>query len=360
MIFVYAFILNLATFFQLTTQAIRQFNFLTMLNVSRGIAFLALIVLLFAVGYLEYQYVIIVLLASYLLFLIIMAVRYHRYLWGNVYAAPSVLEVGKININAGLFILLGNFVFVIFCTLDRLLVSAFFTIEQFAVYAFAMAVVNIALTFIKATSDVLFPYLSAAAPTQRSITYQLVKLVIILCWAAFLCAYFPLAVLIEAYLPLYTTSLPIIKIMLCTVGFSSLILILQINYYWLYLKQRQYFIMGIIGLTIAIMLVLISIKMRGSLESVAIAILISFLVWHIINLLSLKKVTGESGRKMSRDIIIMGCYFAGFWLSDFIGDGFIIHMIIYGSVYCILTWLLLRNEIRELVMIANRLRKRHE
>ncbi|MCJ7654168.1 MAG: hypothetical protein MUO97_02515, partial [Dehalococcoidia bacterium] len=73
MVCIYAFIANLVTFFMFTTQATRQFRLLTVLNVGRGFAFLALIVLIFVSGHLEYQYVIIAGLATYLLFMFALA-----------------------------------------------------------------------------------------------------------------------------------------------------------------------------------------------------------------------------------------------------------------------------------------------
>jgi O-antigen/teichoic acid export membrane protein len=356
MIFAYAFIQNLIYFFIFTTQAIRQFRLLTVLNVVRGLVFLIFIVLLLISGHLEYHYVIVASLASSFLFMFALAVRYRRYLWRNHAPAPSLASFGKRNINIGVFILLGNFIFVVFFTLDRLLVSSFFAIERFAVYAFAMAVAQLAFIFIRAVADVLFPHLSAAAHEQRTRAYQMGKRLIILCWALFLGAYFPLAALIQFYLPHYTGSLPIIKILMGTMGLSSLILILHANYYRLYRKQRQYFSMGITALALAVLLALIAIKTLGTLESVAIAMLISFFVWYIINSLSLKSVTGESGRKIGKDLMIMGCYVAGFWFASFLGNWVIAQMLIYAGFFLVISFGFFSSDITSLLSMVRRSR----
>jgi O-antigen/teichoic acid export membrane protein len=257
-----------------------------------------------------------------------------------------------------MFILLGNFVFLLFWSLDRLLVSSFFAIEQFAVYAFAMTVVNIAFIFIKAVADVLFSHLSAAAPEQRTGVYQVSKRVLILCWAAFLGVYFPLTALIEFYLPHYTGSLPIIKILMGTVGLSSLILMLHVNYYRLYRKQRQYFLWGITALALAVLLALIAIKMLGTLESVAIAMLISFWVWYIINELSLKAVTAESSRKIWKDVMIMGCYFSGFWIASFLSDWFIAQALLYIGFFLVISFGFFGTDLNNLLSIVKRSRNK--
>ena len=354
MICISAFIINLAYLFIITTQAIRKFRLLTVLYVGRGFAFLVITSLLFATGHIEYQYIIVAFMTAYLLLLIVFAIRYQRYLSGKDAQIISLFSYGNSNIKTGIFIYLGHIIFAIFLTVDRLLVTAFFTIEQFAIYAFAAAVINFVFVFIRAIAEVLFPHLSMAATQQRTKAFLLGKRVLIFCWAIFLCAYFPLAALIEFYLPQYTPSLPLIKIMLGTLGFSSMILILHVNYYRLYQKQRQYFIVGITALALAVLLVLLGIKMIGSLESVAIAILISFVAWWIINELSLKLVTGESGGKIVKDLMIMGCYFAGFWFSFFLSDRIFVEMVLYLVFFLIIGLIFLRTDLRDLLFIVRK------
>ncbi|MGA2158552.1 MAG: hypothetical protein ABSG90_04975 [Dehalococcoidia bacterium] len=350
LIFIYAFVMNMVNLFLFVAQATRQFRLLTILDVSRGLIFLAVVIMLFVAGHLEYQFVIVAWVIAYFLFMIALALRYRRYLAG-IHSPDQVISFGFKNAKVGIFILLGGFVFVTFCSLDRLLVSSFFTIEQFAVYAFAMAVAQIAFTFIKAAADVLFPHLSAAGSEQRTRAYQLGKRLLIFCWAVFLGAYFPFNALINSYLPHYVDSLPILKILLGSVGFSSLILILQVNYYRLYRKQRQYFIVGIIALAFAFILALAFIKIIGTLESVAIAILIGFFAWYIVNGLILKEVTGENGVKTWIDFGIMGCYLAGFWFISSLSMSLILQLMLYIGFFIVVTWLLLRATVRDALLV---------
>ncbi|MBT9141585.1 MAG: hypothetical protein DDT30_02185 [Dehalococcoidia bacterium] len=353
MILIYAFVTNLAAFFTWTSMAVRKFKLLTAVNVGRGLAFLILIVLLFASGYLNYQYVILASLTAFLLALFVLAFWFRQYLWGEVPSISSLWAYGKENINIGIFVLLGNFVVVLFLTIDRLMVSSFFPIEQFAIYAFGLVAAMIAYTFVGAVSQVLFPNLSAMTTELRTRAYQLGKPAIILAWAAILTIYFPLTGLIKFYLPHYVASLPIMQILLCTVGFGSLIQILHISFYLAYRKQRQYFLWGITALALSAMLNILAIKIFGTLESVAIATLISFVIWYIINELSLSSAVGESNSELGRGLVIMGSYLGGFWLASFLADWFIAQMFIYIGFFCVVTWLLLRSEIRQLVTVAN-------
>ena len=354
MIVAYAFILNLVVFFTLTTQAIRKFKLLTAVNVGKGAIFLLFVILLFTIGYLDYHHVILASLTALLLSLFAFAFWFRKYLWGKMFSLSSLWTYGRENIKIGIFVLLGNFTALLFLTIDRLMVSSFFPIEQFAIYAFALTIAMITYTFVGAISQVFFPYLSGIAPELRTTAYQLGKPAIILAWAAILTIYFPLTWLIGFYLPHYVASLPIMQILLCTVGFGSLIQILHVNYYKAYRKQQQYFLWGIMALALSATLNFLAIKVWGTLESVAIATLISFGVWYIINELSLRSVVNQSSSELGKTLVILGSYLGAFWLASFLADWLVAQMLIYIGLFCSISWLLLHHEVKELVAMASR------
>ena len=357
MILACAFVINLADFFINTARAFKRFRLLTAANVGKGLTFLALVVALFVAGYLNYHYVVFAFLASHLIFLSIFAYWFRKYLRGEKPSISSLWAYGKENINIGIFVLFGNLIGVLFLTTtDRLMVSLFFPIDQFAIYALASAMIAMVYIFVKAASDVVFPYISAVAPQLRSRAYHLGKSAIILLWAAILVIYFPIVWLIESYLPQYVASLPLMKILLCTVGFGSLIQILHVNYYKVYRKQRQYFLWGITALAFSVMLNLLAIKTLGTLESVAIATLTSFIVWYLINELSLKSVVGKTNAGLYKSIGVFACYIGAFWIASLLVDWFLAQMLIYFCFFCLVTWLFLRHQVRELSLIASEIR----
>lgn len=358
MILAFAFVFDLGFLFIFAAQAARRFKLLTAANVGKGLASLILIIVFFVASKLDYTHVIFALLASQLFFTFALVFWFRRYLGGKITSPPSMWAYGKENIGIGIFVLLGNFVITLFFTIDRLMVSSFFPIDQFAIYAFATAVVIITYAFVAAVSGVFFPYLSAASHELRTRAYRLGKPTIILAWAGILAVYFPVNLLVRFYLPQYTTSLPLVQILLCTVGFGSLIQILHVNYYMAYRKQRQYFLCGIAALAVLAVLVFAAIKIWGTLESVAVATIISFGVWYIVNELSLKSVVGESIRGLLKSILVICGYMGAFWVSILIADRLIAQMLIYVCLFALLTWLFSRNTIKELAVIAREIIRR--
>ena len=335
-VLVFAFINNVAYFFQYTSQAVKRFKGLTSLNVGRGLSFLVLIMIMFFTGHKQFHAVITAFLFSHLLLLTAFLIWYRKYLLKKTKPIPT-WEYGKKNIHTGFFVLLGNLVLILFLTMDRLVVGSFFTIKQFAIFAFAVAVTNIVYTFVKAISDVFFPFISGTASPFRNRAYQLGETTIILSWSAFIFFYFPIIFVIERYLPHYMASLPLLKILLCAVGFGSLVFILHVNYYKLHRKQRQYFLRALFALTLSIGLNIIAILIFGTLESVAVASLLSFSFWYAINEMSLRQILGKKISDIWGRLAIIILYIGAFWLSASIGKGLIIGGLSYVIFYCLIT-----------------------
>jgi O-antigen/teichoic acid export membrane protein len=357
MVLAYAFILNMRSFFQFTAQAVRKFRGLTAVNVGTSLTFLITIICLFTFGYLDYTYMVYGFLLTSALGLAALVLWFREYLQGSNQSFSPLLSYGRETLGIGIFVYLGDLVTALLLTVDRLMINSFFPIEQFAIYAFALTGAMVAYTFVGAVAQVFFPYLSASATSLRTRAYQLAKPGLILAWAATLAVYFPITKLIEFYLPHYTASLPIMQILLCTVGFGSLIQILHANYYKAYRKQRQYFLWGITALGLSAILTLLAIRIFGTLQSVAIAALISFGVWYVVNELSLKSVVEEESKELWRGLGIVCCYLGAFWLASFLADWFVAKMLIYIGFFSLITWLLLGSEVKELAGVADGLRR---
>ena len=354
----YALAENVFTFFTYVGQSIRKFSPLTAIYVARGALFLILIVIFLLLKRLDYVVVIYCFVLSFFLCLALFVYWFRHYLWKSNDTIKRIWKYGLKNINVGIYILCGNFIVVLFLTIDRLMVNSFFSIEQFAFYAFALAVVIVAYTFIKAVSDVFFPYISGSHFDSRTGIYSTGKNILILSGAIALMLYFPLVKLIEIFLPRYVDSLMIIRILVGTVGFSSIIQILHVNYYKLFGKQKLYFLWGIIALAIAVVLNLLAIKIWSSLLSVAVATLISFVIWYILNEFSLRRTLDIPNKEIFKGIAAIILYLGAFWISIVV-DFLLWQFFIYTGLCLVITALLLRRETKLIVSeIINHILKR--
>lgn len=355
----YAIIFNLTSFFRFTAQAVKRFKIVTVINISRQAIFLLIIIIMIIyLGYFEYYYAIFAMLTSYLIALVIFSFSFRKYLFKSRNSRFSLWDYGKENISIGSFVLMGNLIVILFFTIDRLMVSSFFSIKQFAIYGFSLTVATTVYIFVRAVSQVFFPYLSGLKAQLRTKTYRLAKPFLIISWAAILSTYFPLTQLIRSYLPQYAPSLVIIPVLLCTGGFGSIIQVLHVNYFKTYHKQRQYFLCGITAFVLAATLNIVAIRFWGTLESVALATLISFSGWYTLNELILKSISGQNNMNIFKGLAVICSYLSVFLLVPLISDSIIYQMLIYIIFFLFITWIALGPEVKELTKIAKNLRRK--
>jgi len=351
LILIYALIANVSTLFMFIFQAVKKFKLLTIFNIGRQAIFLVLLIPIIILGFATYFYVIVAMLCTFLatLILFIMSMKIKPMKESSHFSSAWLF--GKSNINIGIYILSGNFIYIIFTTIDRLLVNYHFSIVDFAIYNFSVSVSTSVYTLVSAVSQVFFPYLAALEDDAKTYIYQMTKPAVTLFWAATLIIYFPFTKFIEFYLPNYLESLPILKILLCTVGFCAPIQILHINYYKAYKKQKLYFINGAIALVFAFILYLVIIQLYGTLISIAFVTLISFLFWYLVNIISLRSIFKETTKQMMIDIAVIGCFVIGFFISFFIFEYFLYQMIVYVILFIIITRVFLKNQMAELLQM---------
>jgi len=358
---IYAFIWNMATFFILASQATRRFRLLTILNTGRGTLLIAAIIALIITGALTYQSVVYSSIGVALVMLLVFVYVFRRYFNHRPVIEPAeqisqaetlkpgILPYIRENIRVGYLVLGGNLVLAFFLTADRLVVSSFFSVKDFAIYNFAVMISMSVYTMVVALSSVLFPYLAAATSEQRHAIHALSKPALIIIWALLLSLFFPLSWLVRLYLPQYESSLPIIQIWLCTVGFGSLTQILQINYFKVYRKQRQYFVLGITNLIITTGMILLSVNIWGTLESAAYASLAGFAIWYVVNEFSLKSILKLSHRNIFKSTAVIIGILLAFHASSILVLGPLLQMLIYLVLITLITWLFLKAEITEIL-----------
>jgi len=351
MILIYTIIWNISYLFIGISMAIRQFISLAIVNVVRGTVFFLLVVIGCIYNQLNPLLVTIFFIFAQLIALLVFIVYYRSYLKPVRITGISWFQYGLKYIKTGVFVLLGSYVVTFFLTMDRLLVSNNFPIGEFAIYAFAVSAMVPANQIIRAISEVFFPHISSARTDSNPAIYSLTKSLLIMAYGVILVLYFPITELIQILLPQYVNSLTIVKLLFCTIGFSSLIQILQTNYYLINRMQRSYLIYGIIAIVILVIMDIAAIKIVGTLSGVAIATQFGFVLWFIINEIKLHSVTKTSYKELGKDILSYILYSVPFLAVGLISDSIVIQMIIYIGVCVLVTTLLFRNEVIYLIRL---------
>jgi len=355
----YAFVYDFGFLFIFAAQAVRNFKLIALVNIIRSVIVFAAIIFILATGHNFYNLVILALICGQLIFSIIMVLQYRKYLMTKVseISINSMWQQAKLNFRIGIFILLGNLIIVLYTTFDRLIINTFFSVEQFAIYSFAMSIVLIAYIFVSAVSQVFFPYLARVGTELRVKAYQLGKPSIIIIWCCILAAYYPAVWLINLYLPQYTESIAILKILLCTVVFGGLIQILHVNYYMSFQRQKKYFLFALASLAVLAILIVLTLVLNRTLQNVALATLVGFGVWYFVNEIYLNNMLGFGYKPMLKDLFLIVIILIIFTGSSLVSASIIVQLLVYLVVVAAVVFVFLRKEIIELVSVVNFIRR---
>lgn len=355
-----AILVNLLTFFMVIAQSVKQFKIITKANIINGSLFLLVILIILSYSIQGYISLIFATIIVNLIVLSLFIIHYRDFLFHQNRFKKPLLRYVADNIGIGIFLLLGNFTALLFVTIDRVTVGSFFPITQFAVYAFAMTMCGLATVFLQAVAQVFFPYLAGSSGETRTKAYNLLRPTLVIFWAGVLAAYFPFSVWIRYYLPHYAESLPLMAILLCTVGFSGQINILHANFFKVYLKQRAYFVLAGISLIVGVVLNLLAVFLFGTLTAVATMAVVSFSLWYLLNELALRHLVGVSSGEVVRWVLVIGAYIGAFLGAYTVAETWVIGFGVYAVLFAGITVVCLRRETEQLRSMFREIIKRKE
>lgn len=346
-----AIIVNMLTFFLFIAQATRRFRLVTTANIGRGLLFIIFTLFIFINGYFSYFSLILATMIAEIIIIFLFVFHTRDCLFYHSTNRKSLVQYGRENIGVGIFVLLGNLTAVIFATIDRLTVGSFFSITQFAVYTFSMTMCGLATIFLQAVAQVFFPYLSGSSTETRTKAYGLLKPTLIIFWASVLIAYFPFSYWIRHYLPHYSNSLPLMAILLCTVGFSAQINILHANFFKVNRKERAYFVISGMSLIGAGILNLLAVSLLGTLKAIASIAVVNFSLWYILNEMVLRDLVAISFKEIVKWVLVISAYIGAFIGTYSVAKTWIFGFGIYGVLFTGITAVCLHKEAEQLWII---------
>ena len=181
----------------------------------------------------------------------------------------------------GFPLLIANLCSSLILAIDRQFVNALFDTDTYAIYAFAYNMLALITTALAAISTVLYPTLKRTSHDALKNNYSLLNEAILV--IVFICViiYFPLCWFIPWFLPKYTDSLPIFRIILPGLAVSSSVTIIMHNYYKTEGKELMFFIKSIVILALSAAANIAAYLIFKTTISISIASIAVMLVWYV-------------------------------------------------------------------------------
>lgn len=257
------------------TNRIKEYSFIIILGRS---AFLLLLIIAFYIKELSFRYFIYCELLCQTIELCVSVVICHDI----VFTKPVPLKKGLYeafeNIKVGINLLAANIASLLIIGIVRFGIQQKWDIATFGIVSFSLSVSNLILVLVNAVALVLYPSLRTLDPDRLVGLYSKIRNCLMIPMMGFLLFYYPLVLILQAWLPQYTESYQYLSILFPLCIFSSKMNMLVLTYLKVYRKERTILKAYILGIVVSIVTTTFSVVVFGSIWMAIISILVNQIV----------------------------------------------------------------------------------
>ena len=273
------------------TQRFKEYSLRKILQSLCNIIFVGVLVLLFylEIATINYHIYVIgvasisVLLAAWYIF------TYRAIVFGRGITLrecwTEIIELVKL----GFPLLVANLCSTLLLSLDRQFVSLLFTTEEYATYAFAYSMLSLITVATSSISTVIYPLFKRLDQEKLKNNFRIISAIVFIVVFCICLIYNPLVYFINWFLPKYSESLVIFRIILPGVALSAAITVVLHTYYKVLGHSFKYFVISLIALLISASFNVVAYLIFKTRESISIASIVSLLIWYIITSFSINK-----------------------------------------------------------------------
>lgn len=338
MLSVYMMFTNITSYYQFISQATMRFKELSVRKVIQSVLTVFIVASLFILrqmsGQKDVSYKLYVALS--VVVSIILAVwyiyTYRSITFGKAYSFGSQMENLKSYFREGIYLTIAYQISTLIFTVDSQFISIIFNRKIYGMYAFAYSLVQMVLTILNAISTVLFPHIKRQTLDEAVAFYpKAISYIIIIVYASLL-GYYPVQTIIHFFLPEYVGSLEYFQILFPGVGLTCSISLVTFNYFKILNKNKLYFDLSLLVLLCSVLLNTIAYLFFGTAISIAVASLVTLLIWRISSEAYLVKNYKVKWKKNLFYTIIMTSSFLTFVQYNIESISFICYLTFYLSI----------------------------
>lgn len=218
----------------------------------------------------------------------------------------------------GLFIMIGNLAVMGLFGIDKWFIKLFFDKTCFAYYSFAVSMLNIVNILVNAISITFYSFLFKNNSKEK---LNMIKESLIILGSFASVSYFPIALIINYFLPKYIPSLGIISITFSIFSYMITLNALYVNLYKVNKNEKLYLKVVLVMLLISIFYNTVAVAFRN-MYGVSFATLITLITWYVYSSYNLKDI--KIDKKMfvypilTTIIFLLVTHFMSIWSGFFV------------------------------------------
>ncbi len=265
-------------------------------------------------------------------------ITYRDIVFGESYTFNETKSNVKHLMYIGFPLLFANLCSTLILTLDRQFVNVLFDTSTYAVYAFAYNMLSIVTVATSAVSTVIYPILKRSDEMKLKERYPVFIEIVLLFVFGALIVYFPLNFFISVFLPRYTDSLFIFRVIFPGLSISTAVTVVMHNYYKTLGVNIIYFKRSIVVLVLSAILNLIAYFVFHTTIAISIASIIAMLIWYLYSESFFIKKYAITGHKSFLYLIIMMIIFYVVTIIHDLLISAILYLFLYIVVSIVFWW----------------------
>ncbi len=329
-------VVNITNLYQYLSQSIQRFTELSIRNVVKSILTVIMIFVVWKISKvcnISYRVVVILMITINLILLVwyIKTYKVISFTKGSI-SKKDILELVKV----GFPLCLTNIISTLILSLDRQVVSIFFSTMDYAIYAFAYSLLTLISTIVTSISVVLFSTFKQQSVNTLLQTYKRNVNIISIFVSFMAIVYFPLVIIIERFLPIYIPSLDIFRIIIPGMMISSSIIIVMHNYFKVLNHNVKFFVKSIVILITSLIANFLAYYVFGTMSSISYASVIIMIIWYLYVESYLYKIYRINSKLNIIYLIIMSILFYICTMNFNVLKGSIIYFVIWILITAIM------------------------
>lgn len=282
----YAFIIiniplvNMKWFFSSINQFTKRFVIDSYVTFLQNLLNLLMVVIIVIMKWYDFRWLLVFTTANNTICMIIVMVQNRNLIFGTAKSGEN--SDIKALIRSGFFLMLSEFVGIIILGIDSIFVTNLFSLEDFAMYSFAVTIISVIYTLISTVSNLIYPYLVRVDDEKYSEYYNLMSNVLCVVAIFAILAFYVAKFIIVYWLDKYMAAIAITGILFGTVIFRSLIMLVCGNYFKVLKMIKEYTKNNIFAIVISFVLDVLAYLIFKDYIYIAIASLVSFIIWYLV------------------------------------------------------------------------------
>lgn len=313
---------NVMTYYQYILQCTSQFKEYSLKNIAYSFLLGACILSLWFIykyssqATITFQIYVLILISIYMLMVIWFVIRFRSITFGKATLFKNAIPGIKKCFKFGFPLLVANLCSGLILNFDTQFVNIFFPNAIYAVYAFAYSVLGMVAKLISAVTIVIYPTLKQTQIDQLKELFPKITSLLVVFVSGCMSFYFLLVPLVNSFLPDYSDSLIIFRIILPGLLLSSVVSVIIQNYYKAVNKPGIFFIFSAITLAISVGLNFVAYYLFKTTTSISWASIVTLLIYYFLTLIPLIKEMGIKWLKNSSYLLlIISCFYLCFLIK---------------------------------------------